>query len=157
MGEASVFRFDVDGVFNAGELAELCFYDNAAVVRVFDDLFGDLDVFFKGMMGSVDHDGSEPVRDGSLAGFKIGAVVEVHDDGQTGRFDGSGDEVSQIHGVSVFSCTRGNLQDERGIAFFARFHDPLNGLHVVDVERAHGIAARVRFFEHFGRCYQRHI
>ena len=108
------------------------------------------------MVRSVDHDGSKAVVDRGFARFKIGAVVEVHDDGDVRRFDGRLDEVLEVNGVGVLSRSRGYLQDERGIAFLARFHDTLNGFHVVHVERADRIAAGIRFSEHFGRCYQRH-
>ena len=156
LGEAGVLRLHVHRVLDARELPQLRFDHDAAVVRVFDYLAGDFNVFFEGVVRSVDHDGSEPVLDCRLAGLEVGTVVEVQNDGQTRRFLGGEYEVAQIHGVGIFARARRNLQDERGIALLARFHDTLNGLHVVHVERADRIAAGIRFSEHFGRCYQRH-
>ena len=156
VGEAGVFRFHVDRVFDARELAELGLDDDAPVVRVSDDFFRDLDVFGERVVRRVDHDGSKAVVDGGLARFEVGAVVKVHDDGDVRRFHRGLDEVFEVDGVRIFARTCGNLQDQGGLAFLARFNDSLNGLHVVDVERADSIAAFIGFFEHFGRCNQRH-
>lgn len=154
--EISVLSFDVDGVFDAGELTEFRFHDNAAVMRVLNDFFRDLDIFLESVMGRVDHDGSEAVVDRGFAGFKVCAVVEVHNDGESGCFDSRLNQVFEIDGVCIFSCACGNLQDERGIAFLAGFNDTLDGFHVVDVECTDRIAALIRFFKHFGRSNQRH-
>ena len=156
LGEVGVFGLDVDGVFDACELAEFCFHDDAALMRVLDDFFRDFDIFFESVVRRVDHDGRKPVVDGRFASFEVSAVVEVHDDGKSGRFDGCLNQVFQVDGVGIFSCACGDLKDERGIAFFTRFDDSLDGFHVVDVERADRIAAFIRFFEHFGRSNQRH-
>ena len=64
--------------------AELSFDDDAVVVRVLDDLLGDLDVLCEGLGGSVDHDGGEAAVDAGLAGFEVGAVVQMQNDGDIG-------------------------------------------------------------------------
>src|SRR5699024_9193240 len=71
LGEAGVLRLDVDGILDAGELAELRLDDDAAVMRVLDDLAGDLDIFFEGVVRSVDHDGREAVLDRGFAGLEV--------------------------------------------------------------------------------------
>jgi hypothetical protein len=44
----------------------------------------------------------------------------------------------------------GDLQDQRSPQILRGFGDALDDLHIVDVERADGVSARIRLFEHFG-------
>ena len=149
-------RLDFYVVLDARKFSELRFDHHAVIVRVFDDLFGEGDVLFPGLGRSVDHDGREAAVDGRLADLKIRAVVKVHRDGNVRRFDCGLDKVTQIYRVRIFSCAGGDLQDHGGTALVCRFHNGLDHLHIVDVERADRIAARVRLFEHFSRSDQRH-
>ena len=138
-------RIIIDGIRH-----ELGLDDYAAFVRVLDDFFRQGDIFLPGLGRSVDHYGGKSAVDGRLADFEIGAVVEVHDDGNICRFHSGLHEVAKIDGVGVLSRARGNLKNNGGLTFVRRLHDRLNHFHVVDVERADGIAARVRFLKHFG-------
>jgi hypothetical protein len=60
---------------------------------VFDDFFGDLDVFGKGFVGGVNHDAGEAFIDALFAKFEGVAVVEVDGDGDVGEADGGLDEL----------------------------------------------------------------
>ena len=131
--------------------------DNTVVMCVLDDFLGDLDVFGKGLGGSVDHDGSEAAVDAGLAGFEVGAVVQMQNDGDIGAANyGSLDQFDQIVVVRVGAGTLGNLEDNGSVLFLAGLSDALNDFHVVDVESTDGVAAVISFLEHFGRSNQRH-
>ena len=119
-------------------------------VCVLNDLFGQRDVLFIRQGGTVDHHGGETAVDAALAGLEIRTVVKVQRDGKTGLLLGSFDQLDKIGVVRVGTRALGNLQDQRRIQLFRRFGDALDDLHVVDVERADGIAALVGVFEHFG-------
>ena len=152
-GEVSIFRADVDVIFNTGKLAEFAFHDNAAGMRIVHDLFGQGNVFFIRQVATVDHDGSKAAVDAGFAGLKIRAVVQVQRNRQTGFFSRRFDHSDKIAVGSVFSCAGGNLQNHRGVVLFRSTGDTLNDFHVVDVESADGIAAFISFFEHFGCGY----
>ena len=59
--------------------------------------------------------------------------------------------------VGILTGALGNLQNKRRINFLGCFGDPLNNLHVVDVEGTDGIAAIIGFFKHFFCRNQWHI
>ena len=157
-GIGSGVRSDLDLILDAGEGAKLGLDDDAVVMRVLDDLLGDLDVLGKGLGGRVDHDGGEAAVNAGLACLEIGAVVQMQDDGDLGAFGNSSlNQLDQIGVVGVGTRALGDLKDDRSVLFLAGFGDTLNDLHVVDVESADGVAAVVSLLEHFGRSYQRHI
>ena len=56
-GVGGSMRRDLDVVLDAGESAQLGLDDDTMVMRVLDDLAGDLDVLFEGLGGGIDHDG----------------------------------------------------------------------------------------------------
>ena len=132
------------------------------IVRVLDNLAGELDVVLEGLGGAVDHDGGEAAVDAALAQLEGIAVIEVHADGQVkargllGVLDGRLDEVHQINVLGILAGTGGNLKDQGSLLFDGGLGDALDDLHVVHVESADGVAAGVRFFEHFGRGYDGH-
>ena len=110
-GKQRVLRFHLYVVLHARQLAELGLDDYAAFVRVLDDFFRQGDIFLPGLGRSVDHYGGKSAVDGRLADFEIGAVVEVHDDGNICRFHSGLHEVAKIDGVGVLSRACGNLQN----------------------------------------------
>ena len=71
----------VDRIFDAGQLAQLSFDDDAFIVGVFYDLLRQGDVFFEGVFGTVDHDRRETAIDASLADFKISTMVQMQGNG----------------------------------------------------------------------------
>ena len=125
-------------------------------MRIVDDLLGQRDVVLKRMMAAVNHDRSEAAVDAGFAELERVAVVEVDADGQPRVLNGSFDELHQIHMLCIVARARGNLQDQRRVFLHRRFGDALDDFHVVDVECADGVAAFVRFFEHFGGCNKWH-
>ena len=65
--------FDI--IFDACQLTQFAFDDDAMGMSVFDDLLGQGDVIFERMLRSVNHDGCEPAIYAGFARFKIGAVI----------------------------------------------------------------------------------
>ena len=137
-------------VFDSGEGAEFCFDDDAVSVSVFNDFFGDLDIFGEGFRGSVDHNGGEAAVDAGFAGLEIGAVVEVENYRNFGTFgDSRFDEFNEIGMVGVSTGAFGYLKDDGGFFLAAGFGDTLDDLHVVYVESADGVTAVIGLFKHF--------
>ncbi len=58
--------------------------------------------------------------------------------------------------VRVGAGTLGNLKNDGSVFLLAGLGDALHDLHVVDVERADGVAAVIRLLEHFGRGNEWH-
>ena len=149
IGIAGIVIIDGNGVFHAGQAAQLAFYRNVAVMGVFHYFFREGDVFFKGQVASVDHDAGEPAVDTAFAGFKIRAVIQVDHDGQIRIQDGGLDHFHQIDVLGIFACACGNLQDQRRVFQFAAFSDPLDDFHIIDVKSANGITAFVCLAKQF--------
>ena len=156
VGVAGVFGVDFDGVFDAREFAQFGLDDNTVVVSVFDNLFGDADVFRESVRACVNHDGSETAVHAVLAESKAVAVVKVQSNGKTAGFDRRFDHFLEVDGVGVLSRACGDLQNKRSLLFGSGFDDTLDNLHIVDVERTDGVTAVVCFLEHFGSGNQWH-
>ena len=110
-------------------------------MRVLNDLLGDLDVLGKGLGGGVDHNGGEAAVDAALAGLKVRAVIEVQHDGDVGAaLHGGLDELDEVGMVRVGAGALGNLKNNGSVFLLAGLGDALHDLHVVDVERADGVA-----------------
>ena len=62
-------------------------------------------------------------------------------------------ELNQIRVVGVSAGSLGYLQNDRGFLLLAGLGDALDDFHVVDVERADGVAAVIGLLEHFGCGY----
>ena len=77
-------------------------------------------------------------------------------DRKTGLLLGSLDELDEIGVVGVGARAAGDLQDDGSFDLGRGLGDALDDLHVVDVERADGIAALIRLAEHFLCGYDRH-
>ena len=97
MGVGGLVCGDLHFVLDAGQRAELRLDDDAAVMRVLNDLLGDLDVLCERLGGGVDHNGGEAAVDAGLAGLEVGAVVQMQNDGDIGAANyGSLDQLDQI-------------------------------------------------------------
>ena len=155
-GVGAVLGLDVDVVLHARERAELGLNDDTVVVRVFDDLAGESDVVLEGLAAAVDHDGGEAAVDAALAELKAVTVVQMQGDRKTGLQLGGLDELDKIGVVGVGTRAAGDLQDDGSLDLGRGLGDALDDLHVVDVERADGIAALIRLAEHFLCGYDRH-
>ena len=142
---------------HAGKRAKLGFYDHAARVCVFRNLFGQLYVLVKGQLARVYHDGRKAVVHALLAKLKAVAVVEVQAYRQPAVFDGSLDELFEINHFRILPRAVAHLKYEGRAALDARLHDALNGFHIVYVERSDGISAVVCFGKHFLACCQWHF
>ena len=145
-------------VLDTGQRAQLRFHDNTVVMGVFHHLAGDLDVLSKGLGGGVDHHGGEAAVDAALAGLKVGAVIQMQHDGDIGA--GRYRRLHQLHQIGVVGVGAGalaDLQDHGSVLLLAGLGDALYDLHVVDVERADGVAAIISLGEHFLGSYQCHV
>ncbi len=71
-------------------------------------------------------------------------------------FDHDVDDGLEVAVLGVFSGASGDLEDQRGPLLGDRLHDPLRDFHVVDVERANGIAILIGHFKHLLGVHQRH-
>ena len=121
------------------------------IMSVFHDLLGQRDVFFKGQMAAVDHYGGEAAVDAALAGFKIGAMIQMQHDGQIGFRDSGFHQLYQIRMIGILPGALAHLQNHRRVFHLGRFRDALHDFHVVHIERADGVAALISLFEHFSR------
>ena len=156
-GVGSLVSGDLHIVLDAGQSAQLGLDHNAVIVGILHDLLGDLDVLGKGLAGSIDHDGGEAAVNAALAGLEVRAVVQMQNDGDIGAALHSGlYQLHQIGVVGIGAGALGNLQDHGSVLLLASLGDALHDLHIVDVERADGIAAIIGFLEHFSRSNQWH-
>ena len=157
LGVGGVCGIHMDIVLDAGELAQLTLHHDAMRVGILHDLAGQRDVVLKGMLGAVDHNGGEPAVDARLADVEIRAVVQMQ--GQVNAAVGNGC-LCQRHEVRRFGVLPracGDLQDDGGLNLTCCLGNRLHDLHVVDVEGADGVTARIRLFEHRGSCDKSHI
>ena len=123
---------------------------------ILHNLLGHGDVLLKGEVAAVDHYGGEAAVNAALAGLEVGAMVQVHGDGQIGVGHSRLDHLHQVHMLGVLAGAGRHLQNDRGVFHLRAFGDALDNLHVIHVESADGIAALVSLFEHFLGCNNRH-
>ena len=147
-GVAGVLGGDLHVVLDAGQAAQLGLDGHVAVVRILDDLAGQGDVLLKGQVAAVDHDAGEAAVDAALAGLKVGAMVQMHHDGQIGVLNGGLDHLHEVDVLGILARARAHLQNEGGIFHLGALGDALDDFHVVDVEGADGVTALVSLFEH---------
>ena len=155
-GVGGILSADLDVVLDAGQTAELALDNCAALVCVLDDTTGQLDVVLEGMVRAVDHDGGEAAVDAGLADLEICAMVEVEGEVNASILDGSLSKCEQVCMLCILTCAGRDLKDNRGLLRGSSLGDGLNDLHVVDVERADGVAAGIGLFEHFLGGYKCH-
>ena len=156
----NLFRFgvvgfvgvDADFVLNARELTKFSLDNYAVCMRVFDDFFGLLNVFCKGLVRAVEHNGGESAVDARFAGCEIRAVIEVQSNRNVADFESRANEMDEILMVGVLASTGGALQNDRRLHFGSGTRDALDDFHVVDVERANGEAVLVSLLKHSFGC-----
>ena len=136
--------------------AELGLYHNTVGVGILNYLAGDLDVLFKGLGGSIDHNGGKTAVNAALAGLKAVAMVQMQSDGQTGLDHSSLNKLGEVGVIGIGAGAAGNLKDQGGAEVLSGLGDALDDLHVVDVESTDGVAAVIGLLEHFFRGYEWH-
>ena len=157
IGIAALAYGNLNVVLNAFKAAELAFYHNAVVVRIFNHLAGERHVILVSMVAAVYHDGGEAAVYAAFAKLKAVAMVKMQAYGQAG-FDYCGlNKLHKVSMVGVFARACGHLKYQRGVELLCAFGYALDYLHVIYVERAYGVAAFIGLFEHFGTGYKRHI
>ena len=83
-------------------------------------------------------------------------MVKMKCDGQP-RLRNSGlHQFHQISMIRIGACALGNLKNQRSIHLFCSLGDPLNDLHVINIERTDRITTAVSLFKHFLCCNQWH-
>jgi len=158
LGVGLLTVLNLNFILDAGKSAELAFNNYAVVVCVFNYLSGNLDIFLKGKVGTVDHNGSKATVDASLAGFKVRTVVKVKYYGDVGAFMNSRlNKLYKVGVVSVCARTLRNLKNNGSVFFLAGFGDTLYDFHVVYVERADSVAVLVSHFKHLFASYKCHL
>ena len=131
------------------------------IVCILDNLTGQLDVLFKRQVRAVDHNGSKSAVNASLAGFKIGAVIQMQNDRQIHAAllsveQSRLNQLHQIHMLRIGARALGNLKNHRRLFHRGSLGDALNNFHVVDVESTDGVMSFVRFLKHLGRGNKTH-
>ena len=145
----SIFCRDIDIVFDTCQLTKLRLDHNAVCMCILGNALSKCHVFCVGEMRAVNHDGGETAIDARLADVKICAVVEVKCDGNIVDFECCLDEMDEVLMTGVLACTCGDLQNQRRLQLSGGIRNPLDNLHVVDVESTDGISAVVGFLKHF--------
>ena len=148
-GVAGILGGHLHVVLHAGQTAQLGLDGHVAVVRVLDDLAGQGDILLEGQVAAVDHHAGEAAVDAALAGFEVGAMIQMHHDGQIRVLDGGLDHLHEIDVLGILARARAHLQNEGGVFHLRALGDALDDFHVVDIESADGITALVGLFEHF--------
>jgi len=149
---------DADHIFfDAAQPAQFGFYDNAVGVSILNYFFGNLDVFFKGKMGRVNHHRRKSVVHALFAQFEGVSVVQVHANRDIWIFrDSDIDNGFQIAHFCVFTSAAGNLQNQRGLFFCDSGHNTLGDFHIVNIERPNSVAVFVGHLKHLFCRYQSH-
>ena len=153
MGVGGILSGNLNVILYASQGAELSLDNNAVSVSVLYNLLGLLNVLVERTGRAVDHNGGEAAVDAGLAGFEVGAVVQMQNNGDIGAANyGSLDQLDQIVVVRVGAGTLGNLEDNGSVLFLAGLSDALNDFHVVYVERTNCITAMISLFKHLSGC-----
>ena len=147
-----IFLLDFQLILNTCKPAQLAFYNDAAIVRIFDYFFGERDVLLKRQVRAIDHNRSEAAVDAAFAGLERIAMIKMQADGKPGIFDSSLNQFCQIDGLCIVARALGYLKNQRSIFLFGRFRNPLDNFHVIDVESADGISALVCLLKHLCSC-----
>ena len=144
----------LDLVFDARENAELGLDGDVMLVRIGDDLLGELDVVLERKGRAVDHDGRETAVDAALAGLVAVAVVEVKNDLRLlaaellGVLHGTLGHVAENRRVRILARALRHLHDHGRLGLDRRLDDGLHLLHRVEIERRDGITALHRLGKH---------
>ena len=157
-GVAFTAMLDIYFILNTGEGSELSFDDNAMIMRIFNDLAGQRDVFLERFGRSIDHNRSKAAVDAVLAEFKSVAVVKVKRDRNVRILDNCG--LYQLHQVGVIRVSAGtlrHLQNNRASQLTGSLCDALDDLHIVHVECADRVSPVVSLSKHLFCCYKRHF
>ena len=136
-------------VLDATETADLAFHGDALGVRHLNNFPRDFHVVLKGRRRlavgherAVHHDAGKAHLDGGLAGLDAVAVIQVQNDRDLRIDFGGGDhQVIQEPVVRVLARATAGLNNDRRLGFPGCFHNGLDLLQVVDVERANAIPA----------------
>ena len=149
IGVGGILSGNLDIIFDAGQGSQLSLYDYAVSMCILNDLSGDLDILFKRLGGSIDHDRSETIVNAVLAGLEVRAVIQMQSNRKIRiQCQSTLYQLYKIYGIRICSCALGCLKDDRRIQLMSCLGDTLNDLHVVDVECADCVAAFVSLLKH---------
>ena len=97
---------NVDFIFNACKCSKFGFNNNAVIMSIFYNLFGQGNIFLKRLGGGVDHNRSKSAVDAGFAEFKRVTVVEMECDGNFGvQFYSCFNKLYQINMICIGACT----------------------------------------------------
>ena len=147
----SAFTCAHNAVFLTADSTDLCFQRDALGIGQVDQLGGLLNVFFDGIVRTVEHNRREARFDASESTF-IGAVVQMesHGNGDAEIFQHAVDHADDgLIAAHIFARTFGNTEDHGGIHFLRGEQNCLGPFKVVDVELTDGVMAFFCFGKHF--------
>ena len=139
-------------IFHACQLSQFAFNHNAFGMSIFNDSSCQFNILIKGMMGTVDHNGSKSAVDTGFADIEICAVIQMKSDRNIVLNQSCFNQFYKIRMICIFSGSCRNLKDQRGIQFAGGFCDTLYDLHVVYIESADCVSAVISFLKHFCCC-----
>ena len=119
--------------------------------------FGDGDVLIERFLGAIEHQRGETGAQAEHVLLEIGAVIEVQHDRHIHQTGSNPDETGGEFQAGIADRALAHLQNDRGSLFLGSFDDALNLLHVVGVERAHGIVIRQGMFQNLLTGDERHL
>ena len=145
------FACAYNAVFFAADSANFCFKGDTQNVAGVNQSGGELNVFFDGVVRTVEHDGAETCVDASLCAFKC-SVVEVKSNRNSDTefldhaFNHANDGGVTAH---ILACTLGYAEDTGSLKLLSGLKNALGPFQVVDVELADSIMFGTCLVEHF--------
>jgi len=163
LGADAVFFASITG-FERAQTAELTLHRHAHRMRHLAHLAGDVEVVLVAGRGfavrqqrAVHHHAGKARADRLQAHRRRRAVVLVHHHRNVRvGFDRGQHHVAQVGLARVFARAGRGLQDHRAVGFLGRFHDGLDLLQVVDVERGHAVPMLGGMVQHLAKGNKGH-
>ena len=153
-----LIRLYRNSVFLSCQSSKFSLYNNAALMSIFSNLSGNLNVLLERMAGVVDHNGSKSVVDAILAGLKICTVIQMKNDRKLRvKLCCCLNKLDKVYGIRILSCALGSLKNNGALQLCCCVRDSLNDFHVVDVESSDCVAAVISLLKQFCTSNDRHI
>ena len=105
-------------IFNAGQHSQFTLYGNFALVCIIDHLAGQGRIFFKRVVGSIEHYRGKAGINAGFGQFKAVAVIQMQGNWDVGaqrpgHLHGPHGHVRQKYRVGILAGTAGHLQNHR--------------------------------------------
>ena len=136
-------------IFDTCKTTKLTFYAYAMSVCIINNLLGQLDVVFKAVVRTIDHNGGKSAIDTGLTKLEAVTMVKVKSDRKVALKKSCLYKLNKEVVLCILSCACGNLKNQRGLELCSCLGDTLNDFHVVYVESTNSVAALVSLLKHF--------